>query len=116
MSGRIIGIEFKGPFIFALGSRPVAVVIIIDMGQRNVSFGKCVIDFQGLERGGLGFWHRLIRRHASDRVRGRQKIVSVSQTAVRQREVRISFYRLLKIFEGLLHPILGPLVPIESSL
>src|SRR5712664_3978714 len=115
MSGRVVGVEFDGPFIFALSSSPVTVVIIFDMGQRDVRFCERVIDFQSLERGGLGFWHRLIRWHSSARVRGPQEIVSVSQTAVSQREVRISFYRLLKILEGFLHSLLGSLVPIKPS-
>ena len=79
-------------------------------------FGEGVIDFQRLERGSLRFWHRLIWRHSSHRVRSSQKIVSVSQPAVSEGEIRISFYRLLKILEGLLHPLLGSLVPIKPSL
>src|SRR5688572_14678425 len=78
--------------------------------------GERVVDFEGLERGGLGFWHRLIRRHVAPCLLGSQKIVSVSKAAVGKREVRIFFNRLLKILKRLLHPMLGPLAPVKASL
>src|SRR5712692_1291314 len=112
----IVGIELNGSFVFALSSRKVSVVKILNMGQRNVRFGKGLIDFQSLERGGLRFWQHLIWRHASSCLWHPQKSVTVGQTAVSQGEVRIFFYSLLKILEGLLHPLLASLVPVKTSL
>src|SRR5947199_3236390 len=116
MSLRIIGIQLDRPFEFTFSTRPVTIVIVLDMGQRNMRLGKCPIELDCLQRGLLPFWQRLVWRHRSSRVRRCQKIVSIGQAAVSKREGWILFYRLLKIFERLLHSFLAALVEVKASL
>src|SRR5438128_3128547 len=114
MSLRVIGIQLNGSFEFALSIRPIVVVIIPGMRERDVRFGEGRIDFHRLKRGGLRLRQRLICWHAASGVRAANKIVSVSQPAVSQCEVGIFFYRLLKISERLLHSFFGALVEVKS--
>src|SRR5437764_14415215 len=68
-----------------------------------------------LQRGALPVWQRLIWRHRSSRVRRCQKIISIGRAAVSKREGWILFYRLLKIFERLLHSFFAAFVKIKPS-
>ena len=81
-----------------------------------MGFSERVIDFQSLERGRLRFWKGFVRRHPSRRILGPQKIVSVSEAAIGQREARVFFNCLLKVLDGLLHTTFSPLVPIKPPL
>src|SRR5438874_11826362 len=116
MSLRIIGVQHDRSFEFTFSTGPVTIVVVLNMSQRNMRFGKCPIELDCLQRGLLPFWQRLIWRHRSSRVRRCQKIISIGQATVSKREGWILFYRLLKIFERLLHSFLTALVDVEPSL
>src|SRR5437870_11526203 len=116
MSLRIIGVQLDRPFEFTFSTGPVTIVIVLDMGQRNMRFGKCLIELDCLQRGLLPFWQRLIWRHHSSRVRGSQEIIGIGHPAVSEREGWILFDSLLKTLKRLFHSILGALVEVKSSL
>src|SRR5438270_4697323 len=115
MSLRIIGVQLDRPFEFTFSTGPVTIVIILNVSQRNMRFGKCLIELDCLQRGLLPFWQRLTWRHRSARVRSSQEIISVGQATVSQREVRIFLNCLLKTVKRLLHSGFGALVKVKSS-
>src|SRR5258705_11241631 len=114
MAHGIVGIELNGSLELALSTRPVSVVKIHRVTQRNVRFSQCLIDFHSLERGGLRLGQHLIWRHVSTCLWPAQNSVGVCQTAVSQGEVRISIDRLLEIRQSLLQSFYVSCVPIKS--
>src|SRR5438309_1310708 len=115
MSLRIVGIQLYRSFEFALGAGPVAIVIVLNVSQRDMRFGETCIDRYGFQRCGLGLWQRLVWRYGAASIRRAQKIISVGQAAVSQRERWIFFDRLLKVFERLLQPLFASLVIVKPS-
>src|ERR1044071_1875608 len=113
---RIVGIELNGFLEFSLCTSPVSVVIIRSMGQRHVGLGKRFIELHCFQRGDLCFWQHLLRGPVSSSLRSAYEIISISETRVSEREVRISIDRLLKIFERLFKPVITSLVPIKPTL
>src|SRR6266571_7373685 len=73
------------------------------------------IDLYGFQRRGLRLWQRLVWRYRPAGIRRTQEIISVCEATVSQRERRIFFYRLLKVFERLLQAFFGAFVEIKPS-
>src|SRR6187455_2603563 len=95
----IVRIELNGPLEFAVSAGPVSIIEILGVGQRDMRFGKGLIDFQRLDSGRLGFGKHLIWRLVSSSLGTSEKIVSVGNTTVGQSEVGILFDRLLKVLK-----------------
>src|SRR5207253_7306857 len=77
--------------------------------------GEAFIDLYGFQRCCLGLWQRLVWRYGAASIRRAQKIISVGHATVSQREVRIFFNCLLKVFERLLQTVFGSFVVIEAA-
>src|SRR5438270_3215029 len=115
MGLRIIRIQLDRALEFPLSPGPVAIVIILNVSQRDMRFGEAFIDLYGFQRCCLGLWQRLVWRYGAAGIRRAQQIISVGQAAVSQRERGIFSYRLLKVFERLLQPFFGSFVVIKTS-
>src|SRR5438309_1472325 len=116
MSLRIIRIQLDRALEFAFSGGPVAVVIIPDVSERDMRLGEAFIDLYGFLCCGFCFWHDLVWPQRSSRIRSTQKIIRIGHAAVSKREGWILFYRLLKIFERLLHSFLAAFVEVKPSL
>src|SRR5438876_5768351 len=115
MSLRIIRIQLNRTLEFALGGGPVTIVVVLNVSQRDMRFGETCIDLYGFQRCGLGLWQRFVWRYGAASIRRAKEIISVGQATVSQRERRIFFYRLLKVFERFLQPFFGAFVEIKPS-
>src|SRR5215475_9931606 len=105
--------QLDGALELRFRSRPVPVKVLSNQSERNMSFGKAVIDFDALHGRRLRTLPHLLGRYIP---RSSHEGISVRQSGIGLRVGGILFDGLTKEIDCLLKSILRPLVPIEKTL
>jgi hypothetical protein len=106
-------VEVNGPLVFPFSAGPVPLVPFFDVGQRDVSIGKLLVERQRFHGRLLRFRHGLFRGHQVD-ARSLKLPVGVGQSGIGLRVARVFGNGLLEIREGFLHILLLPIQVIPA--
>ena len=109
----VIGIVGQGAAEFVGGVDSVPVVVKIDETQRGMGFGESVVHFQGSLRGFLGGRESLFRREHSVKTKCG---IGIRNADVGFRKRWVESNCLAEVFQALLHPLVGSLVPEIAAL
>src|ERR1043165_10091980 len=115
MSVGIVWVHLDRPIKFRCGRGPIPVIVQFDKCQRGACLSECVVQFQSFQRRRLCFWNSVPGGDGTCVKRKGERCITVSQTGVCQRVIRLFLYRLIEILDSLFLSRLGSLVPKETA-
>src|SRR5260221_6939685 len=99
MSQHIIWVEFNRALELAFCRRPVAIIVIRDVSERDVGLRQCTVDRNRFQCRSLTFRQRVARWKCSTGILRPLEYVTVCQAAIGQCEIWILFDRLIKVLD-----------------
>src|SRR5258706_9387727 len=99
MSQHIIWVEFNRALELAFCGRPVAIIVIRDVSERDVRLRQCTIDRNRFQCRSLTFRQRVAWWKCSTGILRPLENVTICQAAIGQCEIWILFDRLIKVLD-----------------